>query len=195
MPLIEVPAGVKFGRSKVKSRVPIFFTFTTDSLDDVPKRYKYKASTDDWEQSSVAGFSSRLLDTTVQSLGLTEAKYKSFAKGTGSGSKVWKIVASVTASTVERLGAGAPTGRPAKVTTFNIPVPSWLSVFLFAHSVYSAIKTENAVYNASSGDSPAPGAILRCISPSGISYSPAALQRILDASEPPDPGSPGLIEV
>lgn len=193
MAIVAQADGVKFGRTKDKTRVPVFFEFSTDAADDLPVRYRYSAKDEDWSPDELTGFSSNLLSSTSESLGLTATKYKSDSKGVSSNGKVWRVKVLTAVGNVTRSSAGVPTGSPPKYTVFSIPVPSWLSVFLFAHSVFKALEADSNVFIGSGDNSPAVGDIVSFISPSGVTYSPKQIKQISDAAEPPD-GSGGVIE-
>lgn len=188
MAIVDVADGVKFGRTEDKSRVPVFFEMSNDAVDDLPKRYKYSKADSDWVEVDVTGFTSNLLNTTVQSLGLTDAKYASTAKGTSSNSKVWKVKVLKAESSVTRDESGVPSGSPAEYTYFSIPVPGWLTVFLFAHSVYAALKADSSVFVSDGDNSPSVDDIVAFISPAGRSYSGKALDRIASTDDPPSDG-------
>lgn len=185
MAIVAQAAGVKFGRTADKSRIPTFFEFSTDALDNLPSTYRYDKSAADWVEATITGFTSRLLNSTVQSLGLTTPEYASSAKGTETGSKIWKVKILSVVGNVTRNAQGVPSGSPAVYTYFNIPVPSWINNFLFAHSVFRALKADSDVFISTGSNTPAVGDIVAFVSPFGRSYSCAALDRLLTTVNPP----------
>lgn len=185
MAIVDQIAGTKFGRTADKSRVPTFFEFSNDAVDDLPTRYRYDKATSDWVETSITGFTSALLSTTVQSLGLTGPVYASSAQGTQTGSKTWKVKVLTAIGNVTRDAAGVPSGSPATFTYFSIPVPSWVNTFLFAHSVFKALFAEASVFISDGSNEPVADDIVAFISPGGRTYSGAAMNRLFVTVEPP----------
>lgn len=194
MAVVAQADGVKFGRTKDKTRVPVFFEFSTDAADDLPVRYRYSRKDEDWSSDELTGFTSNLLSSTSTSLGLTAAKYKSDSKGVSSNAKVWKVKILTAEGNVTRSAAGVPSGSPAKYTTFSIPVPTWVSIFHFAHSVFKALEADSDVFISTGSNEPSVNDIVSFISPAGKTYSGKQLKKISDTAEPPERDG-GLVEI
>jgi hypothetical protein len=175
----------RFGRSANKQRVAIRFDINSQAEDDIPKMWRFDATKNDWEEVQVKAFASSLLVTTQEQLNLKGDKFKSTAKGTKAGSKVWKVKVLAEKSTLTHdAGTGKPSGKPARYTTYNIPVPTWVSNHVFAHSVHARLKEVTDMVSGSG--EPQSGMIVGYVSPNGRSYSVAAMNVLLSSSEPPE---------
>lgn len=178
----QTPPGKYFTRDGSRQKVSIKFSIGTAAQDDVKARYTFDYTSNSWESKTPTEFSSRVLATTRLQLSLDGEEFLSTAPGTQSQGKLWKVVRAIAPSTVVRVPGSAPTGSPAVLTRYSIPVPSWVSKFIFAHSVYEAISAYNTIY-LGVGE-PSAGDIISFISPSGKTIPCAALEDLLTATEP-----------
>lgn len=179
----QTPPGFYFTRDGSRTKVAIKFSINSAAQDDVKARYVYDYTSSAWENKTPVSFSSRVLVTTRLQLSLDDEAFVSSSPGTQSQGKLWKAVRLIAPSTIERTPGSAPTGSPAVLTRYSIPVPSWVSKFVFAHSVYEAISAHNTIH-LGVGE-PEAGDIIAFISPSGKTIPCAALEDLLTSTDPP----------
>lgn len=184
---------IRFGRSSNKTRVGVKFPIEADAKDDVPKFSIYDKSTDKWEKKSAESVNCSMLVTSATIFNLTENNgikkaYQYSGQGTKSGAKTWKAIILAAESTikeeVDTTGKANKSGKPAKYTSINITVPGWVTIFVFANSVYSSLAKE---ITHSVDGTPKVGEVVKYISPHGRTISTTTLQTLSKAAEPPKP--------
>ena len=182
---LQASEKVAFGRSKKKSRESVEIEIPSKVKSTLPKVWSYDETKESWEDKTPDKFNLNILDTSRKALLFDEDK----VVGSGNqkvSNKVWQAVVLDRESTVVNNADedGKPTGKPAKYTHYNIPIPAYLTIWGFANTVYKTLKTDNKVVNT--GDEQKENEIEKFVTPDGKTISVSVMEALLSASKDPN---------
>lgn len=186
---LQASPKVAFGRSKIKSRESVEIVIPDDLKKALPKVWVFDETKEEWEEKTPDKFNLNILDTTRKALQFKDAAVKGAGKQKVS-NKVWKVVVLDRKSNVSNPADedGKPTGKPAKYTQYNMPVPGYLTIWGFAKTVYKTLKTDNKVINET--DDLVENKVTKFITPSGRSIGVSAMESLLASTTDPNKREP-----